>query len=76
MTVNDYIELRSECAKLFKPADWDDNNWNKVFDAVYNAATTSSAGSNLISMLVTKQVDEHMIRRIALFCVNNNLIKL
>lgn len=76
MTVTDYIKLRSDCAKLFKPANWDDNKWNKVFDSVYNTATTSSAGNKLVSMLVNKEVDEHMVRRIAMFMNNYNLIKL
>ena len=76
MTVIDYIKLRSDCAKLFKPANWDDNKWNKVFDSIYNTATISSAGNSLIGMIITNQVNEHMIRRIALFMNNYNLIKL
>lgn len=76
MTVTDYIKLRSDCAKLFKPANWDDNKWNKVFDSVYNTATTSSAGNKLVNMLVNNEVDEHMIRRVAMFMNNYNLIKL
>lgn len=76
MTVTDYIKLRSDCAKLFKPANWDDDKWNKVFDTIYSVATTSFAGYNLVSMLVNNEVDEHMIRRVAMFMNNYNLIKL
>lgn len=76
MTVADYFKLRSNCAKLFKPADWDDDKWNKVFGSIYDTATTSLGGNNLIGMIITNQVSEHMIRRIALFMNNYNLIKL
>jgi len=76
MTITDYIKLRSDCAKLFKPADWDDDKWNKVFNTICKVATTTFDGYYLIRMLVNKEINENMIRQIAQFMNNNDFIKL